>query len=305
MDFFVVKKLVSTFVAPLPIALFMLTLACLASWFSRSSKWVRWPLVFAWLLLVPLSLYPVASSWLMKFEGLYPTYQKQEGRSVEQIMVLACYAIEDPLLPLSSQVHSCSRGRLVEAMRIWRIHPNADILLSGGAMRFGHQSMAQISANLLITLGVPEDKIKVIEQGRDTNSEVVALKRYLGPLAPVLVTSATHMKRAVRLFARHGISVIPAPAEHLILAPSSHSSGWQTWVPKPYNLYRSDRAWYATLGNTLVTLQGIWGDTDELSQLHIPDSATESEQQKPIEPEPQPTNSPLEPNTDPEPESLQ
>ena len=266
MDFFAVKKMVSLFLTPIPIILALLTLALVGAWWSKANAWVRWPLLGGWLLLTVLSLYPISSSWLMRYEGLYPAYQPKDFRPVENIVVLACYAIEDPLLPISSQIHPCSRGRLIEAMRIWRLHPKAQILLSGGSMRFQQSSLAQLSANLLMALGVPEENLRVIEAGRDTNSEVMAIKPLLTRTTPVLVTSATHMKRAVRLFARHGISVNPAPAEHLIFAPSSDELYWRSWVPHSYNLYRSERAWYASLGNTLVTLQGLWSGDEEAPQ---------------------------------------
>ncbi len=269
MDFFAFKKLVATLVAPLPIALALMTLALIVCWWRGESRVVRWSLLFAWLLIVPLSMSPIVARWVLQFEQLYPAYSQESEAPVQQIIVLACYAVEDPKLPLSSQIHSCSRGRLIEAMRIWRAHPEAQILLSGGAMRFGDPSMAQIGANLLQELGVPEAHLKVIHKGRDTNSEVIALKPHLTELRPVLVTSATHMKRAVRLFARHGISVIPAPAEHLVLEPSSTELSWQSWVPKPYNLYRADRAWYATLANILVTIQSVFQEPPPVAERSV------------------------------------
>ncbi|MBD1389098.1 YdcF family protein [Neiella sp. HB171785] len=263
MDFFVIKKLVATLVSPMPFAFLLMTLALLAAWFSAASRWVCWPLSVAWLMLGSLSVYPVASSWLLKYEGLYPAYSAQLDRPVDQIIVLGCYGIEDPQLPVSSQLHPCSSMRLIEAMRIWRFHPNAKLILSGGKTRFGQLSNAELGANLLIALGVPRDAIIISPVARDTETEAIAVKKLLGPNPPVLVTSATHMKRAVRLFARHDIAVIAAPSEHLVRAPSGQESSWREWIPKATNLYNSERAWYATLGNTLVTLQNLFASEDK------------------------------------------
>ncbi|GGA81557.1 membrane protein [Neiella marina] len=263
MDFFVIKKLVATLVSPMPFAFLLMTLALLAAWFSGASRWVRWPLSFAWLVLGALSVYPISSSWLLKYEGMYPAYSARLDRPVEQIIVLGCYGIEDPQLPVSSQLHPCSSIRLIEAMRIWRFHPNAKLILSGGKTRFGQLSNAELGANLLIALGVPKDAIVISPVARDTETEAIAVKKLLGPNPPVLVTSATHMKRAVRLFARHDIAVIAAPSEHLVRAPSGQQSNWREWIPKATNLYNSERAWYATLGNTLVTLQNLFASKDK------------------------------------------
>ncbi|MBW8192853.1 YdcF family protein [Neiella marina] len=263
MDFFVIKKLVGTLVAPMPIGMLLFTCALVAAWFSDTSRWVRWPLTIGWLLTGTLSLYPVASSWLLRYEGLYPAYTQQQEWPVEQIIVLGCFGIEDPQLPVSSQLHPCSSIRLIEAMRIWRQHPDSKLILSGGKTRFGQLSNAEMGANLLMALGVPETAIVLSPVARDTDTEAIAVKKLLGPNPPVLVTSASHMKRAVRVFARHGISVIAAPSEHLIRAPSGQQSSWREWIPKASNLYNSERAWYATMGNALVTLQGIFGADDE------------------------------------------
>ncbi|MCM2680408.1 ElyC/SanA/YdcF family protein [Echinimonas agarilytica] len=259
MEFFYFKKLVATLVSPVPIGFALLTLAMLAAWLTGASRWVKWPATLAWVLLGSLSVYTVAASWLLRYESLYPAFDMNDPRPVEQIIVLGCFGIEDPLLPVSSQLAPCSLVRLVEGMRIWRKNPQAEFILSGGPTRFGQISNAQMGANLLTDLGVPEKQIQVLSKARDTNSEAAEIKPFLSTYSPVLVTSATHMKRAVRIFGRHGISVIAAPSEHLVRAPSGQQSDWRQWVPDANNLYRSERAWYATLGNTLVTIQGMMG----------------------------------------------
>lgn len=262
MDFFAVKKLVSYLVSPVPLGVLLLTFACLIVWLKKSSLWVRSSVTLAWCLLVIVPMSPLSSSWLEAYERLYPSYQPGEQSAVRQIVVLACYVSDDPDLPVTSQHHACSRGRLVEALRIWHLHSDAEILLSGGPMRFKQASMAQKGADFLMALGVPEGKLKVIDKGRDTNSEVIAIKQQLFESTPVLVTSGTHMKRAVRLFAKHGISVIPAPSEHLVLY-SNHierAPDWKGAIPTAASYYRSERAWYAMLANALVTLQSLWGD---------------------------------------------
>ena len=265
MEFFYLKKLIATLVSPVLLVVLLLTIALVVAWFTQTKAWLRWPLTLAWSLLFLLSVYPISASWLMHYEGLYPYYQPEPARPVEQIVVLGCYALEDPLLPVSSQLHPCSLVRLVEGMRIWRLHPEAEIILSGGASRFGHSSVAQIGANLLVSLGVPAEKIVLKPAARDTESEAATVKSDLKNSSPVLVTSATHMKRAIRIFARHGIHVIPAPTEHLVRAASGQESNWREWAPNAQNLYRSERALYATLANTLVTLQGVIGDVPEQS----------------------------------------
>jgi uncharacterized SAM-binding protein YcdF (DUF218 family) len=69
-------------------------------------------------------------------------------------------------------------------------------------------------------LGVPEEAIWPENASRNTyengvfSRELLAEKGVEGPV--LLVTSATHMPRSVRIFARQGIEVIPAPADYLV-----------------------------------------------------------------------------------------
>ncbi|MBW8191766.1 YdcF family protein [Neiella marina] len=259
MDFFTFKKLVGLIFAPMPIGAFLLTWALVVCWLQRSTNWLRWPLTISWLLLVGVTILPFISSWLIEHEGLYPAYSATDKRPVEEILVLGCYANDDPLLPITSQVHTCSRGRLVEALRIWQLHPNAQILLSGGAIQQGQVTQAEIGAQFLIALGLPKHAVRVVNQGHDTQSEAAAYRQLISSDMPVLVTSATHMKRAVRLFTQQGIRVIPAPSEHLMMSPSDQGEMiWQDLVPKPYYLYQIERVWYATLGNAWLTLQSLF-----------------------------------------------
>jgi uncharacterized SAM-binding protein YcdF (DUF218 family) len=70
--------------------------------------------------------------------------------------------------------------------------------------------------DLMTTLGVPPDK--VVRETRSLNTRENAtfsaeILRDQGAQVVVLVTSATHLRRAVKDFAAAGVSVIPAAAD--------------------------------------------------------------------------------------------
>jgi uncharacterized SAM-binding protein YcdF (DUF218 family) len=73
---------------------------------------------------------------------------------------------------------------------------------------------APIRGALARSLGVPEDRIRLVMGGRTTREEAARTREELGAGRRILlVTGAIHMKRARALFERAGFAVLPAPVE--------------------------------------------------------------------------------------------
>jgi uncharacterized SAM-binding protein YcdF (DUF218 family) len=72
---------------------------------------------------------------------------------------------------------------------------------------------ARMSADLAIALGVKEENIIINGKPKDTKEEAEFTKVLLGSEPFVLVTSATHMPRSMRLFKSLGLNPIPAPTD--------------------------------------------------------------------------------------------
>ncbi len=93
------------------------------------------------------------------------------------------------------------------------------VIVSGGVTwqeRFG-RSEAEVAAAMLATLGVPA--ADVIQEGRsrttrENAAETAKIMRGKGMTRIALVTSAVHMPRAMRAFAREGITCVPAPTSY-------------------------------------------------------------------------------------------
>jgi uncharacterized SAM-binding protein YcdF (DUF218 family) len=77
---------------------------------------------------------------------------------------------------------------------------------------------------LAVRLGVREDAILLDTASRTTYENAVQAKRILGPVAIVLVTSASHVPRASRLFRKQGLDVTPYPCGYL--TREQPGSGW-------------------------------------------------------------------------------
>lgn len=110
---------------------------------------------------------------------------------------------------------SSSLPRVIAAYRLYRIYPKPIILSSG--IQFNRGSETQIAKRLLVSFGVPANRI--IEETKSVNTFENA--RYTKEIADtyrlkkiVLITSAFHMKRSYMLFSRHFTEIVPYPTDY-------------------------------------------------------------------------------------------
>lgn len=141
-------------------------------------------------------------------------------------------AYRDPLGAYVLERHTACR--VLTAIRLYRLYPKP-IVVSGGEV-FGLPPEAQAMKALLVELGVREDHILLEEGSRDTeeNARLVFMVSFERRLSrPVLITSAFHMKRAMRLFKGYFPEVIPFPSDFL----SERKYSPVSFIPSPKNLY--------------------------------------------------------------------
>ena len=112
--------------------------------------------------------------------------------------------------------------RVTTVAALSRQFPRARILISSGA-NAGHTESAQLVSeaalvrNLLVDLGVEASRIELEEHSRDTMQNAEQSLLIARPQASetwVLVTSASHMPRAVASFRSVGIPVVPYPVDY-------------------------------------------------------------------------------------------
>ena len=121
-----------------------------------------------------------------------------------------------PTVPRGAIALSEDGERLSETATLAHRYPNARIVVSGGT--FGSRSdadnEASISKRFLMNLGINESRISTESRSLST-AENAAFTRELVMPQPgqrwLLVTSASHMPRAVGTFRRVGFPVIPYP----------------------------------------------------------------------------------------------
>jgi uncharacterized SAM-binding protein YcdF (DUF218 family) len=112
-----------------------------------------------------------------------------------------------------------SGDRVIYAARLYKQGKAQHILVSGGALDWKktNTSPAQDMSTLLQMLGVPQSAIWLQPNSRNTYEDALYCAQILrekGLQGALLVTSAWHMPRAVKLFQAQGLDVIPLPTDY-------------------------------------------------------------------------------------------
>lgn len=251
MDFFLVKKAVGALMMPLPLCMLLLVLCLLAILQQRRTLGLFF-CTSSILLFIGISTPFLPDRLLRATEHAYPKFDLSQR--VNKIVILGCGHVNDPHLPITSQLYPCSIARINEALRIHQQHPNTLLITSGGTLH-NTISNAQMNKRLLLALGVKEQKILSIESSRDTEDEASNLAPYLQGEKFVLVTSASHMLRAMSLFEAQGLQPIAAPTDHLVRGRIDNP--WQYILPYSKNISKMERWWYEVLGRTWLQLKAL------------------------------------------------
>lgn len=253
---FILKKFIGGLLLPLPFLLLMMGVALCLLWFTRWQKSAKALLSVSWLVLLLISLQPVADKMLKPIEDTYPTWRGSE--KVGYIVVLGGGYTWNPDWAPSSNLISNSLPRLAEGVRLWQANPGAKIIFTGARAMTNPVSTAEAGARVAESLGVPRSQIITLDEPKDTEEEAAAVAKTIGQQPFLLVTSASHLPRAMIFFRNAGLHPIPAPANQLAI--ESPLNPWERIIPSPIWLMHSDRVGYETLGRIWQWLKGPSGD---------------------------------------------
>lgn len=109
-------------------------------------------------------------------------------------------------------------NRLLTAARLQK-KLDVPIILSGGQVYADSGREAQIAKRMLLSLGIPADKIMIEDQSLNTKQNAQFVHKLLneqGYRKPILVTSAFHMERSVLNFHKENIDIVPYPSDYMV-----------------------------------------------------------------------------------------
>jgi len=189
---------------------------------------------------------PVADGLLAPLEGRYPPLKDVRNLPpVRYIVVLGGgYAPHDGI-PVTAALGCDGLARITEGVRLMREIHGARLVVSGGAS--GGQAASAIGyAKFAVDFGVDPTAIVELDKSLDTAAEASSVAALVGKSTFILVTSAYHMPRAMRLMRLAGVHPIPAPTGQL--APRKIDFGLRGWIPQSTSLRKTDRALHEYMG---------------------------------------------------------
>lgn len=246
-------KAIGTFFFPVPLICEILALGLILLWFTRWQKTGKVLVTAGAVLLLLLGNTGISGEFLRPLERRYsPLVVSSEAQSPSPlqkgmfIVVLAGGYSSDPSVDLLSRLDEGTLARLTEGILLYKEVPGCKLLLSGGP-----PNQAESMAKAALALGVKEQDIVLETESKNTEQEAIFIAPTVGKTPFVLVTSASHMPRAMGLFRKLGMNPIAAPTDYLAkgrlrLEPDNVFPGY-------YGLYESERAVYEYLGITWET----------------------------------------------------
>jgi uncharacterized SAM-binding protein YcdF (DUF218 family) len=240
-------------IAPFPVSLALL-IAGLVFLILKRRKTAIACIAFATGLLLVLGYGVYTKQALYRLERSFaPLIVEQIAPDVRQrihyVVVLGSGHVSDPDLPKTAQIGGSSLYRLIEGIRLYRRLPGSTLVISGGVIPDPVKN-AWVVRDVARQIGIPDQDMIVEERPADTVEEAQMLHKLLGNKPFVLVTSAAHMKRAVRIFQDFGMRPVPAPTDYILKNRPGGTS--ESWLPNCDNLAISQRVIYEWLGE-------IWG----------------------------------------------
>lgn len=264
MDWFVyLSKLLPTLVYPVGLAFLLLLLALI---FQPSKKWRLTFLILALLALwIPGTPFPGA--WMTRaLETAYPPLPKGEKAPV--IVVLGG-GTESHEYPRQDVEIGGAGDRILYAAQLYHDNVGEKILFGGAyyeVLAGEKASIASEMANIAERLGVDPEDILLQETSVNTAEEAVADAAILAELEVdkiILVTSATHMYRSVKLFEKQGLTVIPAPTDFGYSDAewkNQMTLTWEKWytyiIPQSGNIRAYETALKEFIGIFIYRLRG-------------------------------------------------
>lgn len=223
-------------------------------WFTRKKKAGKVIITSGVAFLLILSYAAVPDFFLSQLERKYPPLiDTLPSEKIQWVVVLGGGHASDPELPATGQISGASLSRLIEGIRIYRQLPQSNLVLSGGIV-FDPKPEARTMLEVASVLGVNQDNLILDIASKDSKDQAVRIKEIIDNERFVLVTSASHLPRAMALFQAQDMNPIPAPTDFWIKESQSVNPG--SLFPRIGNLKKMERAMHEYLGILWARLRG-------------------------------------------------
>lgn len=245
-----IKHCVGALAMPLLVALLVAVVAA-AFWICGRRRIGAWLMLTAAVVSYLGSIGRVGDALLDPLERQYVPLKDGSFPMVGDVVVLGSgYEPRDDI-PVTAALDRDGLVRIVEAVRLVRRLGAVRLIVSGGAppretpSAFGYAKLAR-------DLGIDDASLLILNNPLDTSAEAHSVAAVIGAAPFVLVTSAYHMPRAMRLMERAGTHPIAAPTGQL--SYESENIGWRNWLPSSGGLGKTERALHEYLGLAAISV---------------------------------------------------
>jgi uncharacterized SAM-binding protein YcdF (DUF218 family) len=175
-------------------------------------------------------------------EQQYSSYIKID-KSINYVLVLGNGHVTNKNVSSVSQLSNTALMRLIEGIRIYKELDGAKLIVSGYAGDDMITPHAFVLRDVALSLGVPLIDIITQENAKDTKEEALYAKDTIKKDRLILVTSASHMPRAMKIFKSLSLNVIAAPTDYL-----SKEDGDYLEIPRGKELRKTEVAIHEYIG---------------------------------------------------------
>jgi uncharacterized SAM-binding protein YcdF (DUF218 family) len=205
-------------------------------------------------LLYTCSIDPIAGALVRPLEKRWPPLD--DTSIVLERGATDIVALGGGLLPRSPEYGGMaslagpSVNRAAAALRISR-ETGLPLIFSGGSRNdeAGEESEAEAARRFWVGLGTDPSRIRLETLSRDTDENARFVAEMVGKGPIVLVTSASHMPRAVLAFSKAGIDVVPAPTDFRANSEAPfRGADPMGWLPSAKSLEVSSWALHEYIG---------------------------------------------------------
>lgn len=264
---FYCKKFIAQFLMPMPMICEFFVIGLVLQHLTKYKK-IGIAFKCCALILFLMAGYGVGRSYLYRLERAYPPFEPTSAQCQTlqgaRVVVLGQGLPSESDLPLRLRESPLFMARLFEGFRVAKKIPESCLIVSmgGKGALVDKWSYLQSYADVFT---FPTNRIKLIDGACDTSDEARKLKSLLvtqhqtqgennvfvkSPNDIILVSSASHLARAVRIFIREGFHPILSPCDYTEREPVRVKCEWYAWpFPSWENFRQSHMATRELLGN--------------------------------------------------------
>lgn len=253
---FFLKRFVGSVANPTELSFLLAALGIVLSAFPRTRRW-GWRVLAADAAFVLVVGFGLANGLLARLENRHPPFPVEDVAKCESlrgaVVVVLGQGLGPAVRPVRFRENDCYRARLAEGAIVAHRIPGSHLVVSQGGGNSLEDKLAAGEA-FRQAFGFASNQVSVMTIGRDTSTEAAAAIALAGTNRIVLVTSASHMPRAMKIFRAQGADPVPAPCDY---RSTPEGGGWgYGHIPfTPQNFLAAERLVHESLGLAFESLR--------------------------------------------------